>query len=298
MLKFTIRFILIGLIIIGCDRAIAHVLKKGLVKYDQLEKHSEVLCIGSSYTEKGIDPRSLEFGLGVPVTKYVKFGTRTLQRLAMLHIYLSEQKKFPKIVVYDVDPALFEADIVGEHPYIRYYPFMDVPEVAEFIMLSGATKEEFLCRKIMHLLRFNDPPTIWKSIKGYRGTRDFVAGDSVRPDALNKIKNNAVEFNTQNQAQALEKVIDLVTKQNSKLVFVFIPQTNALNQSRKENVSSALNLLNTYASMNKNVIFLDYNNKYEHRLDMFADANHLNSLGQKIVTTDLIHDLKKVIDSI
>lgn len=116
MFKFVIRFILIGLIIIGCDRAAAHVLKKGLIKYDQLDKHAEVLCVGSSYTEKGIDAKKLELGLGVPVTKFVKFGTRTLQRLAMLHIYLSEQKEFPKVVVYDVEPALFEANPVGEHP--------------------------------------------------------------------------------------------------------------------------------------------------------------------------------------
>lgn len=295
MLRFAIRFMLIGLIIAGCDRAMAHVLKKGLLKYDQLDKRAEVLCVGSSYTEKGIDAKNLELGLGAPVTKYVKFGTRTLQRLAMLHIYLSEQKEFPKVVVYDVDPAIFEADPVGEHPYIRYYPFMDVPEVAEFIMDSGATREEFLCRKSLHLLRFNDPTTIWRSIKGYRGAADFVPDGSVAVDDLKKIKARFIEFNIKNQSQALEKVIDLVTKHNSKLVLLFIPQTDVLNQSRKDNVQKAIGLFRSYEVTNKNVIFLDYNRKYEHRLDIFADANHVNAAGQRLVTNDLIHELKPML---
>lgn len=173
---------------------------------------------------------------------------------------------------------------------------MDVPEVATFITDSGATWEEVFCRKSFHLLRFNDSTTIWRSIKGYQGATDFVGDNSVRIDALKKIKTSNIRFNTKNQSQALEKVIDLVTKHNSKLVLLFVPQTDVLNWSRKDNVQKAIELFRNYEATNRNVIFLDYNRKYEHRLDIFADANHVNATGQQLVTNDLIHDLRTILD--
>jgi hypothetical protein len=296
MLKFIIRFIIIGGLILFIDRAVSSSLKNGLIEYDKLDKRAAVLCVGSSYSESGIDQGLLEYGLGVPVVKYIKFGSRSLQRLAMLKIYLQRHGKLPKVVVYDVDPALFEFDIAGDHPYIRYYPFMDVPDISAFIKDSGATAEELFSRNCLLMLRYNDPPTIWRSLKGHLGGHDVVS------NAVADLKNHKNlqpaelhEFNAMLQSQALEKVIDFVTSHDSKLVLLFLPQAEMLNQSRADNVKKAVALFRKYEATNSKVVFWDYNSKYEKMTDIFADHNHVNAKGQSLVMNDLIPDLKKLL---
>jgi hypothetical protein len=210
MLKFTAKFVALGLILLLIDYSLSTVLRRGLVKYDNLDKGAEVLCLGSSHTINGIDALRLEKGLGVSVAKYTKYGARLVQKMLMLDIYFTEHPKRPRVVVCDVAAYLFESEVTGEHPYIRFYPFMDIPEVGAYLADSGASPEEIFCRKYLRLLRYNDSATVAFAAKGYLNMTEQALKHHADLEAIQKKVAGSKEepFNTKDQLKYLQQLID------------------------------------------------------------------------------------------
>ena len=52
-----------------------------------------------------------------------------------------------------------------------------------------------------------------------------------------------------------------------------------------------INILKNYARNDNGITFLNYNDKFESRYDLFIDPTHVNVKGRELVTKDLIGDL-------
>jgi hypothetical protein len=120
--------IIIVLFLIG-DFAVFHVLKSGMDRYYGLDKPAQVLCVGYSHTVLGIDAERMEKNLGVPVAKYATSGANALDRMWMVRHYLEKQPSV-RVVVYDVDPRLFDTEGLSSASYTLFLPYIDDPAMA------------------------------------------------------------------------------------------------------------------------------------------------------------------------
>jgi uncharacterized protein YlbG (UPF0298 family) len=291
MIRFTLKFIAIGIVILLIDNLVSDYLKSGLKKFDQIDKKAVILITGNSHTGNGIDEKRLEKGLGVPVAKYSKNGATVSERLVMLKNYYNEQVHKPEIVVMDVDASIFGENI--KTSYVRFYPYMDNPDVGQYIKASGATWDEYFSRKILKLLRYNDIMLIRSSIKGHLNKQDEVSSEIADIARVNKFVNKRKPAEIlPEEVRRFEETIAYLLNRNAKIVLLFIPQMDISNASLKLQNAQAVKLLTNVASRHPDIVFLNYNFKYEHRHELFCDAHHVNQSGQRLVTENLVADLR------
>jgi hypothetical protein len=281
------------------DHVISNVLLNGLDKYDGLDKKPEVLCIGHSHTICGIDDMQLAKGLGgVSVAKYARHGADVFERYIMLQDYFRRQPHKPRIVVYDVDPLTFNQQKISENSYTRFFPYFDTPEVAEYLETRCADRIEFITRKYIQLMRFNNSWLVRSAVKGHFGIRDghhFGKINYAKAEAearKREIKNEI--FNIRYYDCFLD-TIRFLRSNNVKVVLLYIPTIDLYNQNYKTDEENLVKTLSALAANDEEILFLNYSKRYQATHKYFIDLEHVNREGQVRVTNDLINDLKPMI---
>jgi len=288
---FVHTLIIVVLFLIG-DRTIFYVLKSGMDRYYGLNKPAKILCLGYSHTVLGIDAQRIEKELGAPVSKYATAGANTLDRLWMARHFL-EQQPSVQVVVYDVDPRLFDTEGLSSASYTLFLPYIDDPVMAEYLRRE-ATWQEYATSKIIHTARFRDQ-TINIALRGLMGKVENKKSARIRVEdyegKMEQERARRIRVNPESRKCFLETV-DFLVRRGITVVLVLIPTIDLLNDLDPTGQNAVLRTFLEVAEKNNNVYFFDYNQDYQHRHELFYDLRHLNESGNEVVTGRLIKDLR------
>lgn len=293
--SFFYKAILIAGFFFVCDYFLFQVLYSGIVHYFNFDKKAEILCIGHSHTVLGIDERQLEERSHRAVTKYAIAGANCLDRYWMIKHYLSMDPDV-SVVVYDVDPRIFDSEGLSSASYTLFLPFIDNPVMAEYLRES-ATWQEFYSSKFIRTSRFRDQ-SLMTALRGLLGRKDSSDTRQLRIQDheayLEKEQKRKVLIN-QESVEIFLKTIQELTRQDIQVVLLYIPVTDVMNQIDPPKQQEVRNFFEFIANENTKVFYWDYNQENEHRYDFFRDLRHLNDAGKKQVTNTLAEDLTRLL---
>ncbi len=278
------------------DFALFSLLKNGMDHYYGMDEQAEVLCIGHSHTVLGIDAERLERKLNVPVAKYATAGANTLDRLWMLRQF-TEEHPTVKTVVYDVDPRLFDSEGLSSASYTLFLPYIGNDDIAKYIQ-QEATWQEYYTSRLVRTARFRDQ-TINIALRGLLGKIENKKNSLIRiedyTNYLEREKKRKIRINPES-LQCFQNSIDYLTKKGIKVILVFLPVIDLLNDIDPINQDRVVSIFMKAATDNTNVYFLNYNQDYQHDYKLFYDLRHLNKEGNIIVSDRLIMDLQDLLD--
>lgn len=289
--------VILLLFLIG-DMGLSQLLKIGLDRYYGLNKQAEILCVGHSHTVLGIDTRRMETDLGVPVSKYAMAGANTLDRLAMVKQFVGRHPTV-KTVVYDVDARIFDSEGLSSASYSLFLPYINDPAMSYYLW-EEATWQEYFSSKIISTTRFRDQ-TLKASIQGLIGINERKKSTRIRIEdskgRLEQERERKIRINPESRQCFLE-TIEFLTQHGIKVVLIFIPTIDLLNEIDPQTQNSVTRIFYSLAEQNSNIHFLDYNKDYQHQHELFYDLRHLNGDGNTIVTGRLIEDLRYLLKEI
>jgi hypothetical protein len=288
--------LLLILFMVG-DMLVFRTLKAGMDQYYGMDKPAEILCIGHSHTVLGIDAARIEEELGLPVAKYATAGANTLDRYWMLRQFIDSHPSV-KVVVYDVDARLFDSEGLSSASYTLFLPYIDDQSMAEYLK-QEATWQEYTTSRFIRSARFRDQ-TINIALRGLLGKTENKKSSTMQVENfanyLEREKERQIIINPESM-QYLQKSIDFLTDRGIKLVLVYIPVSDLLNDIDASGQAAVDDIFKTMDHANPNVIFIDYNQDLQHRHDLFYDLRHMNAKGNQLVTDQIISDLKKLLYS-
>lgn len=288
LLKATV---LVGLFFIG-DYLVFAALQRGMDNYYGMDKKAQVLCVGHSHTVLGIDAERLEEELQVPVAKYATSGANTLDRYWMIRHFVEEHPSV-RYVTYDVDPRIFDSEGLSSASYTLFLPYMDNAAINSYIK-TEASWQEYLSNTVVKTSRFRDQ-TINIGLRGLLGKAENKKSSTVRIEDyasyIQQERERKIRVNPESVAR-LKMTIAYLTERDISVYLVFLPVTDVLNAADPENQERVVRIFQDMAAENEGVRFLDYNESYSHRYDLFYDLRHLNGAGNEIMTDLLAAQLK------
>ncbi len=291
VLKATVFLVLF----LAGDLAISSVLKRGMDHYYGMDKEAEILCIGHSHTVLGIDAERLEQELGVPVSKYAIAGANTLDRFWMLSQFVGEHPTV-KMVIYDVDSRLFDAEGLSSASYTLFLPYIGNDAISNFIK-QEALWQEYYASKILRTARFRDQ-TINIALRGLSGKIENKKDSRLRienyTNYIEREKKRRIRLNPAS-LQRFRDSITYLTKKGIKVFLFFVPVVDVLNTIDPESQDRVIDIFKEMAIENSDVCFLNYNQEYQHNYELFYDLRHLNREGNKLVTDRLIKELQQYV---
>lgn len=292
--RFLGKSLLFAALFLTLDRLAGWFFLRGLDHYYGLDVPAQVLCVGHSHTVLGIDKVALEQALGVPVAKFAVEGANTTDRLLMVQHYFKCQPASVRAVVYDVDAHAFTDSGLSSSSYQLLFPFIDDPDIREYIRRNCASRTEYVLRRLLCTPRYNELLLSFV-VRGYLNKWTNFKFGRVNPEVLRQQVQQGrfrrIEFDHDNLCQ-FARMVDFVTRHHTRLYLVYIPTIDILNQAEPDKFQRSLSLFTSFASTNSDVVFLNYNEQFEVRHELFFDSVHLNREGQRELTKQLVHDLE------
>jgi hypothetical protein len=296
-----VRFAWKGVLLVGlfllADRGLGMFLLAGLKTYYGLDRPAEILCIGHSQTVLGIDKIELEKRLGMHVAKYAVEGANTADRFVMLRHYLSAQPKSVRTVLIGVDARSFADKGLSSASYTLLFPFIDDSEVRPYIKANCRSGFEYALRRILMAPRFGETP-LSLAVRGHtRNWTNLKFGQVNIPNLEKEIgqgRFRRIAFNADN-LHVFEETLRYARGRHIQVVLVYIPTVDVLNHAEPELHRKAISIFQSYAEADSGIVFLNYNQDYENRHELFFDSVHLNPQGRDLVTNRLAMDLRQVL---
>ena len=297
MKKRIVGIILSIVLFLILDRTLGLFLNTGLEKYFGLNTHSEILLIGHSHLMLATDKQNIEKNLDCKVSKYCREGVNTIDRFHMVKQYLdSDFSDSLKVVLYGVDQFTFTSEGLSENSYMLFYPFMDEENMDTYIYES-AEKLEYWQHKLLTTTRYSDA-LLNSSIRGWMNNwSNFKFGKLDVEKLKEEVKNNAqrkIRFNSQLK-QSFEETLKLLTDRNIIVVLVNTPTAKILNESEPEEYRKAISYFHELDSNSEKIKYLDLNDQFSDKYDLFLDDIHLNKDGQYVINMCIVNYLKNEI---
>jgi hypothetical protein len=202
-----------------------------------------------------------------------------------------------KIVVYDVDPRLFDLEGLSSASYTLLLPFIDEHQIAQYIK-QHATWQEFYTSRFIKTARFRDQ-TLLTAFYGLVNKTEGAKTSRVElknyKNYLSQERERSIVVNQKGINIFLE-TIQYLDEKNIRTVLVFLPVIDKLNEIDRSTQEDVLSIFREAGEENRNVFYLNYNDAFEHEHEMFYDLRHLNEQGKQEVTKRLIQDLQQIID--
>ena len=219
-------------------------------------------------------------------------GTSIPDRLVMIRHYIETTGHKPKAILYDIGPRSFSSGL-AVNSHALFYPFInESPTVANYVR-SNATSRDYYLKLCVPLSRYDDS-RLGAVIRGYR--HDWK-NRSVKQLNIEHLKRQIiigsfwkVQLNPDTQA-VFEETLDFLETQDIRLILLYLPNVDLLNNAEPEKSAEALNYIKEAASHHSNVTFIDANSPFESRYELFIDPLHLNPQGQQEVTTFLANKI-------
>ncbi|OQC16082.1 MAG: hypothetical protein BWX73_00922 [Lentisphaerae bacterium ADurb.Bin082] len=267
------------------------ILQTGLKRYYCLQP-AEVLVIGHSMSEMGIDRDLLEERLGLSVAKYCMNGAGTADRLVMLKHYIETTGHKPKMVIYDVSARSFSLDL-ADNSHALFYPFMASPVIREYLRRNASPKD-YWTKRLIPLTRYDDT-RFGAVIRGYR--RNWKCSSSRRVDLhafSERLKQGTfwkIGFDEESM-RLFDETLAWLDVQGINCILVALPCLDLLNEAQPELYAKAMGHIRSEAEKYPNVQLHDMNGELSARHELFRDPIHLNREGQIVATSQLADSLK------
>ena len=292
--RFLGKSLLLVVLFLTLDRLAGRIFLRGLEHYYGLDVPAQVLCVGHSHTVLGIDKVALEQALGVPVAKFALENANTTDRLLMVQHYFKCQPASVRAVVYDVDAHSFTSSGLSSSSYQLLFPFIDDPDIREYVRRNCASRTEYILRRLLCTPRYNEL-TLSFVFRGYLNKWSNFKFGHVNPEVLRQQiqqgRFRRIDFDRDNLCQ-FARMVDFVTHHHTRLYLACIPTIDILNRAEPEKFQRSMSLFTSFASTNRDIIFLNYNPQFEARHELFFDPLHLNREGQREFTKQLVRDLE------
>lgn len=284
--------VIVGVLFFVFDAVVFHVLKGGMDRYYGLDKAAKIVSVGHSHSVLGIDAQQMEAALGVKVSKYATAGANTLDRWWMVRHFIGRQPDV-EVVVYDVDPRLFDSEGLSSASYTLFLPYMDDPVMQKY-MKQQAAWQEYYAGRVVRTSRFRDQ-TLNIALRGLLGKIENKKSSTMRLENyqgfLEREQERKIRINPA-AVQCFQDTVQFLTDRGKTVVLVFIPVADLLNAIDPAAQAKVVQMFSDLADTNEKVVFLDYNKDYHTRHELFYDLRHLNADGNALITTRLIHDLR------
>ena len=254
----------------------------------------DVLCIGHSMSEMGIDKARLEKTLKRRVGKYCMNGAGTAERLVMLKHYLEEVKTPPKLLVYDVSARLFSSGLARES-YQLFLPFLNHSEVCSEFLKRNMSRSDMIFFTLSPLSRYENTRlgAVQRGLARDWKTRKNTKFDP--SDFRKKVAAGKFWHITQvpEAVKAFEETLKLCREKRIRVFLAALPCVDILNKAEPKKYEQVMSFLKKHCDEDGKVVLFDCNPVFSHRYELFADPIHLNPKGQSIVSETLGRALLK-----
>lgn len=276
------------------DALLGFILRNGLEKYYGLNDQASMAVIGHSHLMLGVDKTMLEDTLGIKVAKYTREGVNIADRKVMVEHLLNRSQTI-KTVIYGVDAWTFTGEGLSENSHVLFYPFMNDKSIDSLIK-SRTTQSEYWLRKLIKSTRYNEG-LIASSIRGHSNKWDNFKLGEVDTKRLRKeleISGFRKINNDQENLKILKKTIEMLKKKQVNVVLFYVPTIDLVNDLEPRRFEETIQIFNQLEQDYDNVVFLNFLEPFSHKHELFYDPIHLNPKGQKVVTNQLIKELKRM----
>ncbi len=279
-------------ILFSIDNFTNYFLLKGLHNYYGLYDNSEMALVGHSHLMLGLDKIKLEEGLKIEISKYTREGVNVAERDLMIDQLVKSNQKL-KLVVYGVDAWMFTGEGLSENSYKQFYPFMNEEIISDYIH-KNAPFEDFWQHFLIKSSRYNEA-LVSGSFRGYLkkwdnlkfGVVDTISlKEHIKKDQFRKI------VSTKANRRKFEETLLKLSKYNIEVILFYVPTLGIYNNAESVKFNYEISYFKSLEIKNPNVIFLDYNDPYSSKSELFYDKIHLNPSGQKIITAKFVEDLQ------
>lgn len=291
-MRELLKVITTTLVLFVAMNLIGHfILQTGLRRYYCLYP-ADVLVIGHSMSEMGIDRDLLEMHLERSVAKYCMNGAGTGDRLIMLKHYIETTGHKPRYVFYDVSARSFSAGL-AENSYALFYPFFSSPSIMEYLRCN-ASKGDYWTKRLIPLTRYDDT-RVGAVIRGYR--HDWKCSSHRRVDVCavaDRIRQGQfwqIGFDEKNVA-IFEETLSWLNEHDITCFLVALPCMDLLNDAQPELYAKAMNHIKMLSQKYSNTFLYDMNGDLSKRYDLFRDPIHLNREGQVLITLQMAKELR------
>ena len=265
--------------------------------YINSEENYDILLMGSSHMNGGVNPNILWNEYGVTSFNYATGG----QPIDVTYYLLKEALKAhtPKIVVLDLYYLGLTYEF-GEEGYIRYVlDNMKFSANKTEAILNSTPKDEW----IYYLLPFFKYHGRWKELtiddykenfdSGYYAKGFGASQEKYGIENMTVLSGEGYDDIPEKTKKYLYKFMDLAKKENFQLIFVNMPydytSTNGMDNWIKDH-EKMFNTVDIIAKEN-NIPFINYNNHledldFDFKEDMY-NIGHLNIYGSAKVTKSL-----------
>ena len=288
--SFILSIVLFVFLLFLVDSLINELLEKGLNKYYGIGETNEIALIGHSHLMLGLNKLQLEESLKKGVSKYTREGVNVSDRLIMIKQLLNQNSKL-KTIIYGVDAWTFTGEGLSENSHKLFYPFLDEPTIDDYIY-EKSDRLEYYTKKYLKSSRYNEQ-LISGAMRGYLknwsnlkyGTVDTIKLEKkIDNQTYRKINNNP------DNIRVLEETLSLLRENNINVILLNLPTIDKLTNIQQEDFNNTFRIFKNLT--NDQVEFVDFQEPWSHRYDLFFDPIHLNPLGQSTITKELIEYLK------
>lgn len=232
--KYIRHALVIAALFLMGDVAVFHLFKGGMDRYYGLDKPARVLCAGHSHTVLGIDAQRMEKELGLPVSKYALAGANALDRYWMIRQFVERQPSV-QVVVYDVEPRLFDSEGLSSASYTLFFPYIFEPAIDAYL-LHEATWQEYVTARLIRTARFRDQ-TLNIALRGLVGKIENKKLSRMRLEAVSgflaREKERKIRMNPAAR-KVFQDTVAFLTQKGITVVLAFLPMTDLLNQTDPE----------------------------------------------------------------
>lgn len=296
MRKKIISILLFIILFLSVDWVISLLLNKGIDNYFGLSQHSQVLLIGHSHLMLATNKENLEKGIGKKISKYCREGVNVQDRYVMIKQYLeSPFSDSLQYVFYGVDQFMFTSAGLSKNSYKLFYPFMDSEAMNQYIKDNAKDEYDYWAHKIIRSTRYSDA-LINSAIRGLRNDwSNYKSGEldvTVLQKEIFKGKQRKINFE-KDLMDVFEKTMQLLIERNIRVILVNSPIAQPLNEYEPEAYKQAISYFKEKTN-NRLIEYWDYNPEYSNQYNLFFDPIHLNPIGQKVITDQIIQDFKAI----
>jgi len=271
-----------------------------LNEYKQLGKQPDVLFLGDSHAERGLDFSQLPY-----TTSLAYYGENNVMNYYKLKYCIENTKTKPKYLILPCDIITFSKGFnqFRSNKYF-YYSLMPLSELSSFEAKPYVAYYEYIKARVFPYAEWQYGLNTGAKERVQKAERKFS------DRTLQEREINARYFIQQEMACAgkrenlfyttaldyLDKTLEFCKQNNIKPVFVKYPLTQEVFNEIKTGISEdcflnrpAEKVLNA-----QNIPFLNFEREFAKSPELFFDCHHLNTAGKKVFTPIL----KQKLDSL
>ena len=288
--SFILSIVLFIFSLFLLDRLLNEFLEKGLNQYYGIGESNEIALIGHSHLMLGLNKLQIEDALKKGVSKYTREGVNVSDRLVMIKQLLKKNTNL-KTVIYGVDAWTFTGEGLSDNSYKLFYPFLDNPIIDDYVY-NNSERVEYISKKYLKSSRYNEQ-LISGAMRGYlKNWTNLKYGivdtlklmKTIENQTYRKINNNS------DNIRVLEETLSLLRENNINVILLNLPTIDKLTTIQQEDFNNTFRIFKNLT--NDQVEFVDFQEPWSHRYDLFFDPIHLNPKGQSLITEKLIEYLK------